>query len=131
MAKRTSQPTTTSAKLIGVIADEDTCVGFLLGGVGEIKDKKPNFFVVNRDTKVSEIEDALRRFTKRGDIEIIFITSKVAELIRPALNAYKQLLPVILEIPSKDDPYDPSKDPIIKRAHDGMFNATDDLPDVS
>ncbi len=44
-------------KLIGVIGDEDTCVGFLLGGVGELnKNRKPNFMVVDNDTPLSEIE---------------------------------------------------------------------------
>ncbi|XP_064552265.1 V-type proton ATPase subunit F 1 isoform X4 [Drosophila montana] len=36
-------------KLISVIGDEDTCVGFLLGGVGEInKNRHPNFMVVDK-----------------------------------------------------------------------------------
>ncbi|TRY68705.1 hypothetical protein TCAL_15102 [Tigriopus californicus] len=36
-------------KLIGVIGDEDTCVGFLLGGIGEMnKNRHPNFMVVDK-----------------------------------------------------------------------------------
>lgn len=36
-------------KLIAVIGDEDTCVGFLLGGIGEInKNRHPNFLVVDK-----------------------------------------------------------------------------------
>jgi len=36
-------------KLLGVIGDEDTCVGFLLGGIGEInKNRQPNFLVVDK-----------------------------------------------------------------------------------
>lgn len=39
-------------KLISVIGDEDTCVGFLLGGVGEInKNRHPNFMVVDKSKK--------------------------------------------------------------------------------
>lgn len=39
-------------KLISVIGDEDTCVGFLLGGVGEInKNRHPNFMVVDKSMK--------------------------------------------------------------------------------
>ena len=37
------------SKLLAVIGDEDTCTGFLLGGIGEINNKrKPNYLVVNK-----------------------------------------------------------------------------------
>lgn len=43
-------------KLISVIGDEDTCVGFLLGGVGEInKNRHPNFMVVDKSKTKSFI----------------------------------------------------------------------------
>ncbi|KZC09424.1 V-type proton ATPase subunit F 1 [Dufourea novaeangliae] len=61
-------------KLIAVIGDEDTCVGFLLGGVGEInKHRQPNFMVVDKNTPVIDIEDTFKRFIKRDDIDIIQI----------------------------------------------------------
>lgn len=42
-------------KLISVIGDEDTCVGFLLGGVGEInKNRHPNFMVVDKSTYMTK-----------------------------------------------------------------------------
>ncbi|XP_073435321.1 V-type proton ATPase subunit F isoform X3 [Dendrobates tinctorius] len=45
-------------KLIAVIGDEDTCTGFLLGGIGELnKNRKPNFLVVEKETSVTEIEE--------------------------------------------------------------------------
>uniref|UniRef100_A0A1B6F1S8 V-type proton ATPase subunit F n=1 Tax=Cuerna arida TaxID=1464854 RepID=A0A1B6F1S8_9HEMI len=131
MARRKTQLPSTSNRLIAVIADEDTCVGFLLAGIGEIKNRKANYLVVDKDTKVSVIEDTFKDFTKRGTIEIILITLTVADMIRDVLNTYKQLFPVVLEIPSKDHPYEPMKDPILKRARDGMFNATEDLPDIT
>lgn len=56
-------------KLISVIGDEDTCVGFLLGGIGEInKNRYPNFMVVDKSTAVSEIEDCFKRFLKKDSI---------------------------------------------------------------
>ncbi|KAG8312696.1 V-type proton ATPase subunit F-like [Homalodisca vitripennis] len=131
MARRMTHQPSTSDRLIAVIGDEDTCVGFLLAGVGEIRDKKANFLIVYKDTKKSEIEDAFRDFTKRGSIEVILITLTAADKIRDVLNAYKQTLPAVLEIPSKDHPYDITKDPIVKRARDGMFNATEDIPDIT
>ena len=41
---------------------------------------------------------------------------QVAELIRTTIDAHTAPLPAILEIPSKDHPYDPSKDSILRRA---------------
>ena len=67
-------------KLMGVIGDEDTCVGFLLGGVGELnKNRQPNFLVVDKNTEIQEIEDTLKSFIRREDISIILINQNVAE----------------------------------------------------
>lgn len=40
---------------------------------------------------------------------------QIAEEIRHLLNAYDKTIPTVLEIPSKDSPYDPAKDYIMKR----------------
>ncbi|PNF20934.1 V-type proton ATPase subunit F [Cryptotermes secundus] len=104
-------------KLVSVIGDEDTCVGFLLGGVGEInKNRHPNFMVVDKNTSVSEIEECFKRFVKRDDIDIILINQNVAEMIRHCIDSHLQPVPSVLEIPSKDHPYDPTKDSILRRA---------------
>merc|ERR1711963_1268218 len=112
-------------KLLGVIGDEDTCVGFLLGGIGELnKNRQPNFLVVDKDTAVSEIEDTLKKFIRRDDIDIILINQNVAELVRTTIEGHTAPVPAILEIPSKDHPYDPTKDSVLRRAK-GMFNPED------
>jgi len=99
-----------------MIADEDTITGFLLSGVGH-KDKKrrENFLVVDNKTTQAKIEEAFRDFTKRDDIAILMITQKAAEDIRYLINDYDQIIPTILEIPSKDHPYDPSKDSVMTK----------------
>merc|ERR1712241_483929 len=112
-------------KLIGVIGDEDTCVGFLLGGIGEMnKNRHPNFMVVDKDTALTDIEDTLKKFIKRDDIDIILINQNIAELIRHTIDQHSAPVPAILEIPSKDHPYDPNKDSILRRAK-GLFNVED------
>ena len=71
---------------MGVIGDEDTCVGFLLGGVGELnKNRQPNFLVVDKNTAVSDIEDTLKTFIRRDDISIILINQNVAEMVKTDL----------------------------------------------
>eukprot|EP00095_Tigriopus_kingsejongensis_P011979 maker-scaffold1489_size38734-snap-gene-0.10 protein:Tk11979 transcript:maker-scaffold1489_size38734-snap-gene-0.10-mRNA-1 annotation:"v-type proton atpase subunit f 1" len=112
-------------KLIGVIGDEDTCVGFLLGGIGEMnKNRHPNFMVVDKSTALTDIEDTLKKFIKRDDIDIILINQNIAEMIRHTIDQHTAPVPAILEIPSKDHPYDPSKDSILRRAK-GMFSIED------
>merc|ERR1712059_156512 len=110
-------------RLIAVIGDQDTCTGFLLGGIGEVNNKRQkNFFVVNKDSTIHEMEEAARSFIERKDVAIILITQKAAEEIRHVIDAHTVPIPAILEIPSKDFPYDASKDSILKRAK-GMFSA--------
>ncbi|KAI3627369.1 VMA7 [Malassezia furfur] len=99
--------------LIAILSDEDSTTGFILAGVGDVnKDGQKNFFV----TPVSEIEEAFTDFTKeRKDIAIVLISQYVADKIRPLVDRYAQAFPALLEIPSKDHPYDPSKDGVLKR----------------
>eukprot|EP00959_Pyramimonas_sp_CCMP1952_P044030 920199-Pyramimonas_sp.AAC.1 len=49
---------------------------------------------------------------------MIYITQGCAEHIRYAIDEYSksgQVIPAILEIPSKDCPYDPRKDAVMQR----------------
>jgi len=104
---------------------QDTCTGFLLGGIGELnKSRQPNFQVVDKNTSVSEIEEAFKSFTHRSDIAILLINQNIAEMIRHVLDAYTNPIPAVLEIPSKNNPYDATKDSILRRAK-GMFSAED------
>ncbi|XP_076982755.1 V-type proton ATPase subunit F [Tamandua tetradactyla] len=112
-------------KLIAVIGDEDTVTGFLLGGIGELnKNRHPNFLVVEKDTTINEIEDTFRQFLNRDDIGIILINQYIAEMVRHVLDAHQRSIPAVLEIPSKEHPYDATKDSILRRAR-GMFTAED------
>ena len=54
-------------------------------------------------------DNAPRSFT----IQICF--KKVADTIRILVDDYSQAFPALLEIPSKDHPYDPEKDSVLKK----------------
>ena len=41
--------------------------------------------------------------------------TQIAEKIRHRVDAYNAAFPSLLEIPSKDHPYDPDKDSVLKR----------------
>jgi len=103
--------------LIAVIGDEDTVTGFLLGGIGDCDPRKnaTNFLMVDKKTSLAEIENTFKSFTTRHDIAIILINQSIAEDIRYLLNDYNQTIPTVLEIPSKDMPYDTAKDTVLRK----------------
>ncbi|KAL7440984.1 hypothetical protein ACHAXH_007953 [Discostella pseudostelligera] len=106
-----------AGKLVAVIGDEDTVTGFLLAGVGHRTADSCNFLTVKQDTKPEVIENTLKAFTQRDDIGIILINQHVANNLRHILKDYNQTIPTILEIPSKEHPYDPEQDFIMQRVN--------------
>ncbi|KAF2727736.1 vacuolar ATP synthase [Polyplosphaeria fusca] len=106
-------------QFLAVIGDEDTVTGMLLAGVGHVSpppDNQKNFLVVDAKTDNSTIEAAFERFTQeRKDIAILLINQHIAERIRHRVETYTAAFPSLLEIPSKDHPYDPEKDSVLKR----------------
>ena len=115
----------TKPLLIAVIADESTVTGFLLTGIGERNKKgESNFYIVNKETTDSTLEVEVSKFLARDDIGILLIAQSLAERVRNVIVEFEEneekLLPTILEIPSKDAPYDPEKDSMLKKAN--IFN---------
>jgi V-type H+-transporting ATPase subunit F len=54
---------------------------------------------------------------QRSDIGIVLINQHVANDIRHILREYTKPIPTVLEIPSKDQPYDPDQDYIMQRVN--------------
>lgn len=105
-----------SRTLIASIADEDTTTGLLLAGTGEKKASSQNFLIVSNTTSLEKIQETFDNFTNdRDDIAILLINQHIAEKIRSRLDSYVKAFPAVLEIPSKDHPYDPEKDSVMKR----------------
>mmetsp|Transcript_146342 Transcript_146342/g.467555 ORF Transcript_146342/g.467555 Transcript_146342/m.467555 type:complete len:136 (+) Transcript_146342:100-507(+) len=104
---------------IGVIGDEDTVTGMLLAGIGAVDGQgKKNFLIVDTKTHQREMEEVFHDLTNRKDIAMILITQGCAETIRQAVEGYAasgKVVPTILEIPSKEQPYDPRKDAVFQR----------------
>lgn len=99
-----------------MIVDEDTATGMLLTGIGHTDLKKnTNFLIVNDKTTAANIEDAFRDFTSRDDVSVVLINQSIASVIRHVLDSYSKPVPAVLEIPSKDQPYDPTQDSILSR----------------
>ncbi|RMZ35773.1 hypothetical protein D0859_00092 [Hortaea werneckii] len=97
----------------------DSVTGILLAGVGHVTDppdSQKNYLVVDHKTETSTIEGAFDQFTKeRKDIAIVLINQHIADRIRGRVDAFGEAFPSVLEIPSKEHPYDPEKDSVMKR----------------
>ncbi|KAI1485293.1 vacuolar ATP synthase [Biscogniauxia mediterranea] len=106
-------------QFLAVIGDEDSVTGLLLAGIGHVTnppDSQKNFLVVDNKTDASAIEAAFDSFTThRKDIGIVLINQHVADKIRHRIDTYTAAFPTVLEIPSKEHPYDPEKDSVLKR----------------
>eukprot|EP00461_Guttulinopsis_vulgaris_P001241 UN01241 len=103
--------------LVAIIGDEDTVAGFMLAGIGQ-RDKSngTNFLIVdNEKTPVSKVIEFFKNLTQRPDISLILVSQTVAEQIRSTLDQYNEPMPTVLEIPSKENPYDGNKDPLMQR----------------
>ncbi|KAB2018381.1 hypothetical protein ERO13_D08G206400v2 [Gossypium hirsutum] len=91
----------------------DTVVGFLMAGVGNVDlRRKTNYLIVD---SIKQIEDTFKEFTTREDIAVVLISQYVANMIRFLVDSYNKPVPAILEIPSKDHPYDPAHDSVLSR----------------
>lgn len=115
--------------LLAIIGDEETVTGFLLAGVGERNENSRNFFIVNNDTDKLEIEEMFKGLVSRKDVGIILISQHIAEMIREVLDEYEEIIPTVLEIPSKNYPYSMEKDSLMQRACRQLYgqNIPDDL----
>lgn len=104
----------------------------LLAGVGNADARhKRNFFLVDDSTRAlpvhrglwvletqpQAVEEAFDDLTGRRDVAILLINQHIADQIRERVAAYKQIMPALLEIPSKDNPYDPEKDTVLQRVN--------------
>ncbi len=115
--------------LISIIGDEETVTGFLLAGIGERTENSKNFFIISNTTEKMEVEEIFNSLIVRKDIGIILISQHVAEMIREILDQYEEIIPTVLEIPSRNFPYLIEKDPIMQKACRQLYgqNIPDDL----
>lgn len=97
--------------------NQDTVTGFLLAGVGHRTADGSNFLIVKQDTKLQQVEEAFESFSTRDDVGIILINQHIASDIRHVLKSYTATIPTVLEIPSKEHPYDPEQDTIMQRVN--------------
>ena len=72
--------------------------------------------IVTKETTLSQIETAFKTYTEKEDVGILLISQNIAEMIRNLVAEYEGIVPTVLEIPSKDVPYEAEKDSILIKA---------------
>ncbi|KAI9677742.1 MAG: H(+)-transporting V1 sector ATPase subunit F [Trizodia sp. TS-e1964] len=98
---------------------QESITGLLLAGIGHVTGPpapSKTFFPVKAETETLAIEEAFDNFVRhRKDIAIVLINQHIADRIRHRVDSHTEAFPALLEIPSKDHPYDPSKDSVLRR----------------
>ena len=73
------------------------------------------------------LEEFFARIIARDDIGIVLIGQSYAERVRNMIVEHQEsetkVLPTVMEIPSKDCPYDPTKDGMLVAAATKLFGA--------
>ena len=99
------------------LGNDFTITGLLLTGMGERNVRgQSNFMIVDKETSDESVETFLRELLGRSDVGIVLISQNIAERVRNIIVEHEKVLPTILEIPSKDTPYEADKDTIVRRA---------------
>ena len=112
---------------MAVMADEPTVTGFLLTGMGQRDSQgKSNYYITNKDTTQEDLEQAFAQYVDQaGKVGIVFIAQNIAEKIKDRIIDHQEneevLLPVVMEIPSKEAEYDPKKDTMLVQAATRLF----------
>ena len=119
---------TTKSLLVAVIADESTVTGFLLTGIGQRgKNGEQNYMIVGKETTDAQLEEEFGKMLARDDIGVVLIAQSLAERVRSMIVEHQEsetkVLPTVMEIPSKDSPYDPTKDGLLVMAATKLFGA--------
>ncbi|XP_011188198.1 V-type proton ATPase subunit F-like isoform X1 [Zeugodacus cucurbitae] len=91
--------------LIGVVADLETTIGFLLAGVGETNGSQQldkNFMIVTEETSPHDVEHFFTYLCGRRNIGVIFVASDVIKILTQVISRVTKTIPIILEIPTKN-----------------------------
>lgn len=113
--------------IMAVIADEPTVTGFLLTGMGQRDSSgKSNYFISTKETTQEELEEAFAVYCQpTARVGVVFIAQNLAEIIKDKIIEHntneETLLPVVMEIPSKEAEYDPKKDTMLVQAATRLF----------
>ena len=81
--------------------------------------------IVNKDTQDETLEKTLKGWIAKEEVGIIMIGQSYAERVRSMIVEHQEneekILPTVLEIPTKECPYDPTKDSMLVKAASKLY----------
>ena len=81
--------------------------------------------IVNKETTDDALEATFKAWTNKEEVGIILIGQSYAERIRNMIVEHlaneEKILPSVLEIPTKECPYDPCKDGMLVKAASKLY----------
>ncbi|KAH8293344.1 hypothetical protein KR018_007675 [Drosophila ironensis] len=80
---------------------QEVTLGFLLAGVGYHRDKFRNYLMVDNDTTQDELENFFSSLYRRTNMGIIMIDFNSAKRLKSSIGKCKQMLPVLVTVPTK------------------------------
>ncbi|XP_022217143.2 uncharacterized protein LOC111070717 [Drosophila obscura] len=86
---------------IGIIADTEVTLGFLLAGIGFRRDNLNNYLMVHDDTSQEEIENFFEHLYKMHNLGIIILDFQTNKRLKLVLEKCKNMLPVVVVVPNK------------------------------
>ncbi|BFG02206.1 uncharacterized protein DMAD_01777 [Drosophila madeirensis] len=90
-----------SVLTIGIMADTEVTLGFLLAGIGFHRDNHYNFLMTDDDMPLEEIETFFEQLYRVHNLGIIILDFPTHKRLKSVLDKCKNMLPVIVVVPSK------------------------------
>lgn len=80
--------------------------------------------IVDVESTQQLVETTFKRFLRDPNIAVILLTQEISEkFLKELVQGHEGISPVILEIPSKEMPYEPKKDIVMQRAHRLLYGS--------
>ncbi|XP_001352326.1 uncharacterized protein [Drosophila pseudoobscura] len=86
---------------VGIIADTEVTLGFLLAGIGFRRDNQNSYLMVESDMPQEEIESFFEQLYRMHNLGIIILDFPTHKRLKSVLDKCKNMLPVVVVVPNK------------------------------
>ncbi|SPP89398.1 uncharacterized protein LOC117591029 [Drosophila guanche] len=90
-----------SVLTIGIMADTEVTLGFLLAGIGFHRDNNCNYLMTDDDMPLEELETFFEQLYRMHNLGILILDFPTHKRLKSMLDKCKNMLPVIVVVPSK------------------------------
>ncbi|KAH8331312.1 hypothetical protein KR074_002535 [Drosophila pseudoananassae] len=86
---------------LGIMADSELTLGFLLAGIGYHREKFRSYLMVDIDTPQDELENFFLSLYRKTNMGIVMIDHNTTKRLKNVIARCNQILPIILSVPTK------------------------------